>query len=215
MPEAVGDILRRHFQSGDYLAAFEAIYQNAEQGGSIPWAEGQASPLLADWAQHTGLAGDGRRALVVGCGTGDDAEFLDRRGFVVDAFDVAESAIRLCRQRFPFSTVDYSVADVLQPPAAWRQRYDLVLECRTLQALPWQFYAPAVTAIAGCVRPGGQLLVLCLGREPEDSRAGIPWPLSRPELALFEQQGLAEVSFEDLPLRPRRHFRVVYRRPPV
>jgi len=56
--------------------------------------------------------------------------------------------------------------------------------------------------------------VLCLGRDPADDRRGIPWPLSRAELAEFARAGLREESFEELrDSAGRRRFRVLYRRP--
>src|SRR5215472_10485502 len=56
------------------------------------------------------------RALVVGCGLGDDAEELARLGMQVVAFDVASAAVESARRRFPASTVRYEVADLLAPP---------------------------------------------------------------------------------------------------
>jgi hypothetical protein len=51
------------------------------------------------------------------------------------AFDVAETAIRVARQRHPGTAVDYVVADLLRPPAAWSRAFDLVVEIITVQAL--------------------------------------------------------------------------------
>jgi 2-polyprenyl-3-methyl-5-hydroxy-6-metoxy-1,4-benzoquinol methylase len=208
MSESVGDILRRHFQQGDYLAAFELIYAQAEHGGNIPWAEGAPHPLLSTWSPP--LAGAGKTALVVGCGTGEDAEFLAARGFAVTAFDIAPSAIQQCQTRFPQSTVQYVTADLLKLPTDWHARFDFVLECRTLQALPWQYCPPAMLALTRLLTPNGQLLVICLGREPAEDRRGIPWALSRAELATFTENGLREVQFDDFPHLPRRHFRILY-----
>ncbi len=198
MPENVGNILRRHFQSGDYTAAFETIYQNAEEGGVIPWDTPQPAPHLVEWADRENLQGDGQPALVIGCGTGADAEFLAQRGFAVTAFDIAPTAIKMCQDRFPASAVNYQTADLLAAPSEWREQFAFVLESRTLQALPWQMCQPAIEAIASCVRPGGTLLVLCLGRDPQEDKRGIPWALSREELAHFFTCGLTEIEFEDL-----------------
>jgi SAM-dependent methyltransferase len=194
------------------LQAFEAIYANAEQGGVIPWANGVPHPLLTTWAAMPPVRG---RALVVGCGAGDDAEYLAGLGWQVTAFDVAPSAIKYCRERFPNSRVTYETADLFAAPEAWHNAFDLVLECRTLQALPWQLCQPAMEAIARFTAPRAVLLVLCLGREPEEDRRGIPWALARTELAHFTTQGLSEVRFEDFRDLPRRHFRITYQRSPA
>lgn len=212
---STADLIRRALASDNPMAWFDAVYAAAEAGeGKIPWAHHAPHPDLLAWLDRETVDGFGQRALVVGCGLGDDAEELARRGFVVTAFDIAPRAIAACRRRFPDSAVDYEIVDLFHAPEAWRAHFDFVLESRTIQALPWDLCPPAVATIAGFVAPGGRVLVLCMGREPHEDRRGIPWPLSRAELADFVQAGLVEELFEDLHHggEPRR-FRVSYRRP--
>lgn len=212
--DEIEQMIREALKGGDPTGWFEQLYALAASGqAGVPWAMGHPHPHLLEWAEQQALRGEGRRALVVGCGLGDDAEELARRGFAVTAFDIAPTAIEGCRARFPSSQVDYQVADLLALPEAWAGGFDFVLECRTIQSLPWQLTEAAAAAIMRVVAPGGLLLVLCLGREPHEPRHGIPWPLSRDELALFLHQGLEEQSFEEPEAGPRRHFRVLYRRP--
>jgi ubiquinone/menaquinone biosynthesis C-methylase UbiE len=73
---------------------------------------------------------------VVGCGLGDDAEYVAGRGFDTVAFDISASAIRAARRRYPDSAVHYVTADLLDPPGEWERAFDLVVESLTLQALP-------------------------------------------------------------------------------
>jgi 2-polyprenyl-3-methyl-5-hydroxy-6-metoxy-1,4-benzoquinol methylase len=77
-------------------AWFERLYA---AGGGVPWDRGAPHPLLADWARGRSFAGG--RALVVGCGLGEDAELVARLGFVTTAFDVSPTAIERARERFP------------------------------------------------------------------------------------------------------------------
>jgi len=58
----------------------------------VPWVQGVPNESLVQWA--AGRRGDGRRALVVGCGTGEDAEFLAGLGYAVTGFDIAPAANR-------------------------------------------------------------------------------------------------------------------------
>ena len=51
------------------------------------------------------------------------------------AFDVAPTAIDLCRDRLN-STVDYQVRDLLNLPADWREGFDFVAEIYTLHLQP-------------------------------------------------------------------------------
>jgi hypothetical protein len=49
--------------------------QKAAAGEAIvPWARDGPNPVLVEWTRARALAGEGRRALVVGTGLGDDAE---------------------------------------------------------------------------------------------------------------------------------------------
>jgi SAM-dependent methyltransferase len=159
--------------------------------------------------------GAGCRALEVGCGLGDDAEDLARRGFAVTAFDVSATAIDWCRRRFPGSPVEYVVADLLNPPAEWARAFDFVQESYTLQVLPPDVREVAIRRVARFVAPGGSLLVVARGREPSDPPGTMPWPLVHDELGGFGRAGLEELSFEDFSddeTPPVRRFRAVYRR---
>lgn len=199
---------------GDATGWFEALYRRA--GGSwerIPWADLVPNPYLVEWLAAS--AGDGRSCLVVGCGLGDDAEALSVHGFDVVAFDVAPTAIDGCRVRFPASRVEYVVADALAPPRTWVGRFDLVFESYTLQVLPPAARVVAARALASLVAPCGRLLVLCRARERDEPLGELPWPLTREELNVFRETGLAELTFEsffDHETPPVRRFRVVYER---
>lgn len=193
---------------------FEDIYASA--GGdlaSIPWASMAAHPAL-DVFLGVDQPGIGQRALVIGCGLGDDAEALSSHGYEVRAFDIAPSAIAACRRRFPGSTVDYQVADLFALPKTWRHRFDLVVESRTLQSLPLAERGSATRAIAETVRAGGQLWVRCLAREEAEAVGSRPWPVSRSELDSSVDAGLREQDFHEEPGTDGRgpSFTVVYQR---
>lgn len=192
---------------------FEAVYTHAEGDiNKVPWARSPLNPLLASWLeQHDPTCLNGR-ALVVGCGLGDDAETLTRSGLKVTAFDLSSRAISWCQQRFPSSIVDYQVADLFQLPSLWRRAFDFVFDAFTVQSLPPHLHAGAITAIAHCVAPGGTLLIICHGREPGEPTDGPPWPLARTELDLFLQHGLQEVCFQDQVIAGVRRFLVEYRK---
>ncbi|HLZ62875.1 MAG TPA: class I SAM-dependent methyltransferase [Ktedonosporobacter sp.] len=203
-------------KKGDPTGWFEVLYK-AAQGNEegIPWAEMTASPLLIEWATRYNLRGEGKRALVVGCGLGEDAEAIARLGFTVTAFDISPTAINWCQRRFPTSQVHYTVADVLKLPEEWSQHFDFIVEIFTLQSLPDDELRNQATAnLARCVAPGGSLLVICRGRDPDEDRGTMPWPLTRLELTAFQRYGLREVALEDFMDReepPVRRFRALYR----
>ncbi|HEY8492969.1 MAG TPA: class I SAM-dependent methyltransferase [Myxococcota bacterium] len=204
---------------GDALGWFEELYRRAgPDHARVPWADGVPNPLLVEWLAGPDAAGLRGRALVVGCGYGDDAERLAEAGFAVTAFDVAPTAIEACRARWSGSRVDYVVADALAPPPAWRGAFHFVLESNTLQVLPPGVRAPLLGQLAATLAPGGRLLVLCRGRDPGEPEGQLPWPLTRDELDAVRAHGLEPVRFEDLldgEAPPVRRFRALYQRPPV
>jgi SAM-dependent methyltransferase len=158
---------------------FERMYAE----GHVPWDRGGPRPLLLDWTQAQRLRGEGERALVVGCGLGWDAELMAGLGFATTAFDVSETGIRMAREAHPGSAVDYRVADLLDLPAEWREAFDLVVECLTIQSLPPQLHERALAAVCECVAPGGRAFVLATAARDDDVEAdGPPWPLTRREL---------------------------------
>jgi SAM-dependent methyltransferase len=176
---------------------FEAMYAGAEAGGAKPpWDYGAPRPQLVEWAEAQGLAGDGREALVVGCGYGADAELLALLGFRTTAFDFAPTAIAGARRKYPASEVDYLVADVLALPREWRGRFDLVVESLTVQSMPPEQHSVAAGNIAALVAPGGTLLVLATTREEHSEVEGPPWPLTRAELELFANGDLVPRRLE-------------------
>ena len=83
-------------------AWFERLYATADVGGAeVPWDKGAPHHLLERWLREREVSGDGRRALVVGCGMGRDSEYLAGLGFATVAFDFSPTAIAAVRRRFP------------------------------------------------------------------------------------------------------------------
>ena len=208
---------RAAIERGQPLDWFEELYAEASIAGLsvVPWADLKPNPNLLEWLDREGAGRAGNSALVVGCGLGDDAEELARRGFGVTAFDISSSAVAMARRRFPASAVDYAVADLFYPPAGWNEGFDLVQEAYTLQVLPAETRLRAVERISSFVAPGGILLVIARGRDADQPAGELPWPLTRAEARLPLECGFEELSFEDyldseVPLV--RRFRATFRR---
>ncbi len=211
------EIAHQYLAAGDALGWFEDLYSQAQGDPSmIPWADLAPNPNLAAWLDAHRVNGRGKSALKIGCGLGDDAEELARRGFDTTGFDISGAAVSWCRKRFPCSSVNYRTLDLFNAPREWEQRFDFVLESYTLQVLPPGLRKKAIRAICRFVRAGGRLLVIARGRGPGGDEGSMPWPVLRSELEEVQAQGLREASFEDYMDRedpPVRRFRALYERP--
>jgi SAM-dependent methyltransferase len=195
---------------------FEDIYADGDASGKgIPWATREPAPLLLRWLDAAHPTGHGERAMVVGCGLGDDALEMARRGFTVTAFDVAQTAIELARERFGDLPVEWHVGELFETPPAWSRAFDVVVEHRTIQSLPPEWQVRGQAAIADFLAPGGELVVVADLRPEGAPKDGPPWRLRPEELGELARCGLEPVheSTTPAPSDPSRSRLLrVYRR---
>ncbi len=195
LQQRVKQLATQAIEESNPTAWFDVLYSQSQGDVTqIPWAKLTCHPYLQDWLTTFNPEGEGHSALVIGCGLGDDAEALAARGFQVTAFDISPTAIDWCQQRFPDSSVNYVVADLLTLPSQWHQAFDLVVEIRNIQALPLSLRSTVIASVASVVAVAGTLVVINRLRETEVEPDGPPWPLSNSELAQFTELGLQEVS---------------------
>ncbi|GAB4226688.1 MAG: hypothetical protein Kow0049_06070 [Stanieria sp.] len=195
---------------------FETLYAEANgDSNQVPWAKNSPHPYLQNWLELYSPEGHGKSALVIGCGLGDDAEALAKYGFAVTAFDISPTAISWCQQRFPDSSVNYLVADLFALDSAWQHRFDLVYECRNIQALPLNVRSQVINIVASLVTEKGTLLIITRFRDEESEPEGPPWPLSERELAWFQELSFTEIrrdTFFEGDVQPIKHLRLEYRK---
>jgi SAM-dependent methyltransferase len=213
--ERIRKIAGEYAERGDRLGWFDEVYRQA--GGdteTIPWADLEPNRFFKAWAERHQLKGDGRKALVVGCGLGDDAKYLDDFGFDVTAFDISPNAIEWARKLHKDTDIRFEIGDLFNADKAWLGAFDFVLEIYTIQPLPMDLRAGAIDAVASFVAPGGELVVVSRGRENGEEVGHIPYPLSREDLSGIEQAGLKEVEFNEVrdDVDDERRFVVHYRR---
>lgn len=194
--EHAGHLAAEAIAGGSPTAWFERLYAQASRGEAVvPWDRDEPHQIVADWFRD--VAGDGRRALVVGCGLGRDSEFLARLGFATTAFDVSPSAVDAARSRHAGSSVHYVQADLFEPPQQWRHAFDLVLESLTVQSLPVAVRGSAIAQVPRFAAAGGTLLVFAAGRDDDvPAGDGPPWPLVRGEIDAFASDGVQPVRVE-------------------
>src|SRR5689334_16792959 len=107
------ELAREFAERGDAMGWFEALYKEAEgDNEKIPWADLEPNRFFKAWAERSGLSGGGRKALVVGCGLGDDAVYLDDLGFDVTGFDISPTAIEWARKLHEDREIKFEVMDL-------------------------------------------------------------------------------------------------------
>jgi SAM-dependent methyltransferase len=204
MSETELDLKRAHVRAlaakfaeqGEATGWFDALYKEAAGDTDIiPWADLEPNRFFREWAESTGLKGEGRTALVVGCGLGDDAKYLYELGFKVTAFDISPTAIEWAKRLHAETDIRYEVADLFEPPAEWLGAFEFVLEIYTIQPLPMEMRPRVIDSMASFVTPGGRLVVVTRGREDDEQPEMLPWPLSRRDLSKFEEDGLMQLNF--------------------
>tara|TARA_Y100000588_G_scaffold365380_1_gene429924 strand:+ start:2183 stop:2833 length:651 start_codon:yes stop_codon:yes gene_type:complete len=169
-------LFHNSIKSEQPLSWFEELYQESDRDrGLIPWDWKGPHPFLVDWIE---LFNGHGRALVVGCGLGEDAAFLSSKGWKVTAFDISESAVDWASNIHKELQVEWVVADLLNLPYEWESNFDLVLEVHILQAIPSVIRKTASKKLSPLVAKEGHLV--CIGRleDPEEEYSGPPWPLS-------------------------------------
>ena len=191
---------------------FEGLYQEQKENHeNIPWARQAVNPLLQSYldeeTEHNG------KALVIGCGLGDDAMALEEAGYEVLAIDISQTALDLAKERFPDSSIVFEKQDIFDMPVKYQAHFDLVFEAFTIQSLPVEFRQKMIREVSATVAKDGRLLLVAHKRE--EAFDGPPWPLTVDEVALFKNSGLTELSHEihtEASKISNTRFRVLYKK---
>lgn len=124
------------------------------------------NPLRLDWInQNIGLAG--KRVLDVGCGGGLLSEGMATLGAEVTGIDLSEKALGVARLHLLESgqKVDYRAISVEELAAQAPASFDAVTCMEMLEHVPNP--ASVVAACAKLVKPGGQVFLSTLNRNPK------------------------------------------------
>jgi SAM-dependent methyltransferase len=94
--------------------------------------------------------------LDLGCGAGEDARFLSRRGFAVVAADFSDRALEITGRRAPgVETRRVDLAEGLPSPDA---HFGVVIASLSLHYFPWPKTVEILEDVRRCLVPGGHLL---------------------------------------------------------
>lgn len=124
------------------------------------------NPLRLDWIDaNVGLAG--KKVLDVGCGGGLLSEGMAERGAQVTGIDLSEKALGVARLHLLESgrSVDYRHISAESLAAEMPGSFDVVTCLEMLEHVPDP--ASTVAACAKLVKPGGQIFLSTLNRNPK------------------------------------------------
>lgn len=216
-PNEYKKMVKQYQESGKPTQWFDLVYKSAKDDYTkVFWADLEPSPYLIAWLKEEKITKKNKKACVIGCGVGDDAQALEEFGFEVTAFDISPTAIELCKKRFPNSKVNYVLADLFDYPKTWFESFDVVYECNTIQVLPNNLRKKAREAMSSLLAKDGYILVSCRSREENEKEDEIPKPLSKSELDGFVNfDKLKEISFkayDDKQVPSVPHFFAIYQK---
>ncbi len=102
------------------------------------------------------------RFLDIGCGIGAATLFLAEKGFVVDAFDISENAVNLCRQRLKERglNANVKVMDAKLISQLPDESYDCIFEISVLQYNPYNSIKEIIKNIHKKLKPNGKFFGL-------------------------------------------------------
>ena len=210
-------MVKYHQENNKPLDWFDYVYEKANGDHTkVFWADLEPSPYLVQWLEKNIIEKENKKACVIGCGVGDDAQALASFGFEVTAFDISPTAIELCKKRYPDSKVDYVVADLFDYPKEWFESFDVVYECNTIQVLPGIYREKARVAMSSLIAKNGYILVSCRSRNEGEKEDAVPLPLTKTEINKFTTDDkLNQISFlayDDTQIPSVPHFFAIYQK---
>jgi len=193
----------------DWASPLEEVYAAAEgRRDAIPWDQGAPCPAVVEWlnTEASHVLRPGSRAVVVGCGLGDDVDELTMRGYDAFGIDACPSAIHWARREHPNLSDKLLNEDLLNLHSRWRGRFDLVIASSLLETIDPHIRPDAVAGAASLVRSRGSVIV--------SSDAAAPDAIAPDTLeTMFNDAGLRLARpVEHLDLNGRQRLRAVFHR---
>ena len=129
----------------------------------IPWEIETMPKEVRGWFSNSECRG--QAVLDLGCGTGNYARFLERKGCTVTGIDLSENAIRIAKKkaRKGKSKVKFAQANVL----TWKpaEKFDFVFEYSVFHHIPAGQRKQYVRQVGNFLREGGKFGLVCYSNQ--------------------------------------------------
>lgn len=127
--------IREENMNKKYYEAYDDRYKQVHQSQNKPWAGDRPSPTIEKLLKKYG-ADSNSSILEIGCGEGQNAIYLMKRNYNLDASDVSLEAIRWCKEQAKIAGVDenrFFVMDILNNNLD--KKYDFIFSVAVLHML--------------------------------------------------------------------------------
>jgi cyclopropane fatty-acyl-phospholipid synthase-like methyltransferase len=167
--------------------------------GTPPWDIGRPQKEFVRLEEKGEIVGD---VLDIGCGTGENAMFLARKGHRVLGIDTAELAIKKAKQKSDDRRIkaDFMVWDALRL-GELKLKFDSAIDCGFFHTLSDEGRTAYEKNLASVLRPNGRYFMLAFSEEEPDW--GGPRRVTRVEIRETFGRGwmvksIQKADFEDL-----------------
>jgi SAM-dependent methyltransferase len=161
---------------------WDECYRN----GEVFWDKGAPAPAMKQYLAHQAVDG---RALVPGCGRGNEVALAVEHGLDAMGLDIAPTAVAEARALYPYLAERFMTGSLFDPPEEMRGTYDVVLEHTCMSGLTPALRADYRRGIDLTLRRGGLLIGMWfINPALDQGKKGPPFPFSVADLtALFAE----------------------------